>query len=227
MCGRFTLHADHKKLADRFSAGMQDSEVTPHFNVAPGMMMPIVVKNSPNKAILARWGLIPSWSRDPSIAYRTINARAEGISEKPVFREPFRKKRCLVPANGFFEWKRIEKEKIPYYIRLTDKDLFAFAGLYDEWLDAKGSPLTTFTIITTQPNRLMEKIHSRMPVIFSKSDEDAWLDPDEHDTEKLLALLDPYPAGEMKAYPVSKLVNSPANDTKDILTPVSEQESLL
>lgn len=227
MCGRFAFDVDLETLKGRFSAGAEFQSLQPHFNVAPGMMMPIIVRNSPNKAILARWGLIPSWSKDPNIAYRTVNARAEGIADKPAFRGSFKHTRCLVPATGFFEWKHVNKEKIPYYIRLKDRDLFAFAGLYDTWHDAQDHPLTTFTIITTTPNSLMEPIHNRMPVVFSEKDEDTWLNPEETDRERLLKLLDPYPASGMEAYPVSTLVNSPANDTPDILKQASSQESLL
>lgn len=227
MCGRFAFDTELGQVTKRFEASASFDRMSPHYNVAPGMFMPIIVRNSPNKAIMARWGLIPSWSKDPKIAYRTINARAEGIAEKPVFRGPFRNKRCLVPTTGFFEWKALDKEKVPYFIRLAAEKLFAFAGLYDEWPDAEGHPLTTFTIITTTPNELMEPIHNRMPVIFTRQDEDVWLNPEEHDTEKLLSLLDPYPANRMRAYPVSKLVNSTANDTPDVLKEAEEQTSLL
>lgn len=204
-------------MEDRFAAAASFSVNSRHFNVAPGMFMPIVMRHSPNTAILARWGLIPSWAKDSAIGYRTINARAEGIAQKPVFRGPFRHTRCLVPTTGFFEWKHIGKEKIPYFISLKDEKLFAFAGLYDQWHDAEGKALTTFTIITTEPNTLMESIHDRMPVVFTKKDEDTWLNPDETDTDKLLKLLDPYPAEKMEAYPISPLVNNLDNDTPEIL----------
>jgi putative SOS response-associated peptidase YedK len=217
MCGRFAFDAGRDALVARFGTKSAPDAVTPHYNVAPGMMMPIVLRSSPNRAVLARWGLVPSWSKDPKIAWRTVNARAEGIQEKPVFRGPFKSRRCLVPATGFFEWKRAGDEKIPYYIRLSRTPLFAFAGLYDVWLDAENHPLTTFTVITTAPNKLMAPIHTRMPVILSRAEEDLWLDPDTRDFDALLSLLDPYPAREMEAYPVSRLVNSPANDTKEVL----------
>jgi len=227
MCGRFAFDADLGQLEDRFAAGAAFSRLTPHYNVAPGMFMPVITRNSPNTAVMARWGLVPHWAKDPAIGYKLINARAESVADKPAFRSSFRNKRCLVPTSGFFEWKHIDKEKVPYFIRLKGADMFAFAGLYDEWKDAEGYPVLTFTIITTAPNDLMEPIHSRMPVIFSREDEDVWLDPDEHDEEKLKKLLDPYPSGGMEAYPVSKLVNSPANDTPDVLKPQGEQASLL
>lgn len=227
MCGRFAFDAELGQLETRFQTIAGFDRVTPHYNIAPGMCVPIIIRNSSDKAILARWGLIPSWAKDPKIAYRTINARSEGIAEKPVFRGPFRSHRCLVPTTGFFEWRHIKKEKVPYYIHLKNDTLFAFAGLYDIWNDAEGYPLTTFTIITTTPNRLMEPIHNRMPVIFSQKDEDVWLNPDEHDTAKLLKLLDPYPEKDMMAVPVSKRVNNPGNDTKDILIPQSEQTILM
>lgn len=219
MCGRFALDQDTPAIEKRFTAQISFSADTRHYNIAPGMHVPIIVRNSPKKAILARWGLIPFWAKDPRIGYKMINVRAEGIESKPAFRKPLKTSRCLVPTTGFFEWKHLDREKIPYFIHLKDDNLFAFAGLYDEWKDAEGKILTTFTIITTSPNTMMEKIHNRMPVIFSQKEEDLWLDPAQTDIHKLVSLLDPYPASDMEAHPVSKTVNNPDNDTPDIIHP--------
>lgn len=222
MCGRFALDTDPIEIERRFHAAVEKLTIERRYNVAPGQHMPIIIRKSPNKAILAKWGLIPFWSKEPKVKFSTINARAENLSSSPVYRKPFASQRCLVPTTGFFEWKRLtDKDKVPYYIHLKNSKLFAFAGLYDIWKDAEDHPLTTFTIITTQPNSLMEKIHNRMPVIFSETDEDRWLDPDFQDTKVLLTMLDSYPATDMEATPISKFVNNPANDSPDILKPVA------
>ena len=217
MCGRFAFDTDLRQITNRFDAGTNLSSVSRHFNVAPGMQMPIIIRKSPNSAVLARWGLIPFWAKDPKIGYKMINARAEGIAEKPAFRKPFRSQRCLVPATGFYEWRHIDGDKVPYYIHLKTENLFAFAGLYDEWKDVEGRGLTTFTIITTTPNSFMQPIHDRMPVIFDKDEEDAWLDTSFYDLTVLQNMLDSYPDKRMEAYPVTKAVNNPENDTPKML----------
>lgn len=224
MCGRFAFDADLGQVTNRFDAGTSLSSVSRHYNVAPGMQMPIILRQSPNTAVLARWGLIPFWAKDPKIGYKMINARAEGIAEKPAFRRPFRGQRCLVPTTGFYEWRHVDGDKVPYYIHLKTESLFAFAGLYDEWKDVEGRGLLTFTIIMTAPNALMQPIHDRMPVIFGKDEEGMWLDADFQDINILQKLLDPYPASEMEAYPVSKAVNNPENDTKSTLHRVDERD---
>jgi putative SOS response-associated peptidase YedK len=219
MCGRFAFDAEISDLESRFAATALFAGNVRHYNVAPGMVMPIIIHKSPNTVIQARWGLIPFWSKDPRIGYNMINARADGIDTKPAFRKPFASQRCLVPTTGFFEWKHMGDEKIPYYIHLKDEKLFAFAGLYDEWLDSEGHPLVSFTIITTTPNTRMATIHDRMPVIFSKKEENTWLDPGCSDKEKLLSLLDPYDDTAMETYPVSSLINNPKHDSPDVLAP--------
>jgi putative SOS response-associated peptidase YedK len=226
MCGRFAFDADVGELTDRFAATAAFDRAHPSFNVTPGSFMPIIIRQSPNRAIRAKWGLVPSWAKDPAIGYKMINARAEGIDQKPSFRASFKSKRCLVPTTGFFEWKHIGKDKVPYFIHVKKEKLFAFAGLYSEWKDAEGVAVPTFTIITTEPNTLMESIHNRMPVILDKKDEETWLNPAEDDTQKLLGLLNPYPATHMEAYVVSKRVNNPRYDDPDIVAPADEQTDL-
>jgi putative SOS response-associated peptidase YedK len=201
----------------RFSLEERADDLAPRFNVAPTQTLPVIVRNSPNHVAMMRWGLIPSWAKDASIGSRMINARAETVAEKPAYRKPLRSQRCLVPATGFFEWKQEDDGKTPYFIHLPDESLFAFAGLYDTWRDPDGQMVQSYTILTTAPNALMVGIHNRMPVILRHEDEDEWLDPANAEPEQLLPLLRPYPAEEMAAYPVSRLVNSPQHDTPLVL----------
>ena len=168
------------------------------------------------------WGLIPSWSKDPSIANKLINARGETIAEKPSFRGGFKYKRCLILTDGFYEWKVVqgEKTKTPYFIHMKDKKPFAFAGLWDEWQSSDGGALRTCTIITTEPNELMSTLHNRMPVILDSADYSQWLDPAPRTPESLLPLIRSFPADRMSAYPVSTMVNSPGNDRAECILPV-------
>jgi putative SOS response-associated peptidase YedK len=218
MCGRYAIVlAGDGTLQRRFSLEELGDDATPHFNVAPTQTLPVVTRNSPNRVEMMRWGLIPSWAKDMTIGSKMINARAETVAEKPAFRRPLRSQRCLVPASGFFEWKRDGDGKTPHFIHLPEEPLFAFAGLYDVWRDPDGRTIKSYTILTTAPNTLMAEIHNRMPVILRREDEDEWLDPANSEPERLLPLLRSYPASEMAAYPVSRAVNSPANDMPDIL----------
>lgn len=215
MCGRYDL-SDVREIPQRFQLALLFAELEPRYNVAPTQTMPVIVARSPNHLELMRWGFVPSWSKD---GQGIINARAETVAEKPAFKQALRSQRCLVPACGFFEWKRTEQGKAPYRIRLKDGSLFAFAGIYNLWTSSAGEKIPTYAIITTQPNTLMEAIHNRMPVILRQEDEAAWLNPDETEPERLLSLLAPYPAEEMDAYPVSRLVNVPRNDRPEVLLP--------
>ena len=227
MCGRYALNTSTGDIENRFRSTGTLAGMEPHYNIAPGMHIPILLNEPEGRVIrLAKWGLVPHWAKDPAIGYKMINAQSEGISEKPSFRSSFRSSRCLIPATGFFEWSHIGKEKIPYYIHLKHEDLFAFAGLYSVWKDAEDHPMLTCTIITTTPNTLMKPIHDRMPVIFSKQDEDSWLDSTVSDPSALLALLDPYPASDMTAHTVSTGVNNTRNDSADLLDYVKPAPTL-
>lgn len=218
MCGRYAIVlAGDGTLQRRFSLGELGDDPAPRFNVAPTQTLPVITRNSPNRVEMMRWGLIPSWAKDASIGSKMINARAETVAEKPAFRRALRSQRCLVPATGFYEWKRDGDSKAPHFIHLPGEPLFAFAGLYDVWRDPDGQVMKTYTILTTAPNALMTEIHNRMPVILRREGEDDWLDPANSEPETLLPLLRPYPAEQMAAYPVSRLVNSPANDAPDLL----------
>ncbi len=168
-----------------------------------------------------RWGLIPGWAKDPAIGHRMINARAETLAEKPSFRTPLRRRRCLILADGFYEWRKDPggKTKTPMYIRLSNGAPFAFAGLWDLWRGPDDSPVTSCTIITTSPNDLLAPIHNRMPVILPADAYEQWLDPDEQPADRLTPLLNPYPAREMTAHAVSRTVNNPRTDSPDCVKP--------
>ncbi len=222
MCGRFTLTVNPEEIQEIFLDLQGAENIRPRYNIAPSQPVAVIANNAPNRLDYFVWGLIPSWAKDPSMGSRMINARSETLAEKPSFRTAFRRRRCLIPADGFYEWKQEagQKRKTPMYIRLASDKPFAFAGLWDNWQSPDGSNILSCTIITTQPNELMQSIHNRMPVILPPSAYAQWLQPGEADTAALLPLLAPYPAGEMLAYPVSTLVNSPANELADCIKPV-------
>jgi putative SOS response-associated peptidase YedK len=223
MCGRFTLEADPDELHQMVPNLAIREGLVPHYNIAPTQPVAVIPNDGKNQLDFFVWGLIPSWAKDPEIGSRLINARAETLTEKPAFRAAFRRRRCLIPASGFYEWQAVpgRKSKIPMYIRLKSGLPFALAGLWESWNSPDGSNILSCTIITTQPNELMQPIHSRMPVILPREAYALWLEPGEADPLHLQALLRPYPAQEMQAYPVSTLVNSPANDTPACIVPAS------
>ena len=211
MCGRYAIvQAD--KVGERFEATDAQLPLLPRYNVAPSQANPVVVRNSPNRVVLMQWGLVPAWSKEPRTQFSTINARAETVATSAVFRGPFKSRRCLVPASAFYEWRKTSEGKQPYCIRLRGGELFAFAGLYDIWRDGDGNELQSYTIITTAANELVAPLHNRMPVILHRDDEGAWLDKST-DPERLKALLAPFPAEAMETFPVSRALNSPANDS--------------
>jgi putative SOS response-associated peptidase YedK len=221
MCGRFTLTIDPAELQDTFGDYSFPSQFAPRFNIAPSQPILAIPNDGNKKADFFVWGLIPSWAKDPTFGSRLINARAETLSEKPSFRGNYKYKRCLVLSDGFYEWKARPgaKTKVPHFIHLASREVFAFAGLWDEWTSPDGSQIKSCTIITTAPNQLMEPIHSRMPVILSRDAYAHWLDPSPRTHESLRSLLRPYPAEDMAAYPVSTLVNNPKNDQPECVVP--------
>ncbi|HLE25330.1 MAG TPA: SOS response-associated peptidase [Thermodesulfobacteriota bacterium] len=225
MCGRMTLTTDKDDIQSRWGfidpSGVLDL-IKPRFNISPSQNSPTVIVNQDNRELkMMRWGLIPFWAKEASIGYKMINAKAETVHEKPSFRKSFKDKRCLVLADGFYEWTKTDKKnKIPFRFVLKTKEPFAFAGLWDAWKTPEGEMLLTFTIITTNANELMEPIHDRMPVILHEKDEALWLDPEFKDANKLTALLKPFPSDKMEAYRVSTIVNSPKNDTPKCIEPV-------
>ena len=221
MCGRFSLTADLGELARRFEFEGNWSELEPNYNVAPTQDVLAVVGSENNRrGGFMRWGLIPQWARSASIGSRMINARAETVAQKPAFRSAFRRRRCLIPADGFYEWQGVGKAKRPMRIEMESGEPFAFAGLWAVWKDPEGNAVPSCTIITTEANELLRPIHPRMPVILPREMEDFWLDRDVNDAAALSDVLMPYPSDLMKTYQVSTLVNSARNNSPEILTPV-------
>lgn len=227
MCGRFTLTADPGVLQEAFPEINIQVPVKPRYNIAPTQPVAVITNLPELRLGYFHWGLIPSWAKDPEIGSRLINARSETLAEKPSFRSAYRRRRCLIPADGFYEWKVDpgQKAKTPMYIKLKSNLPFAFAGLWELWSSPDGSQIYSCTIITTQPNALMENIHNRMPVILPKTAYKEWLDPSERSPESVAHLLVPYPAEEMEAYPVSRLVNSPQVDVADCIKPIAISNS--
>ena len=221
MCGRFTLTVDPAKLQDAFTNINFPPQFAPRFNIAPTQPVLAIPNDGKNRADFFVWGLIPSWAKDPSIGNRLINARGETLAEKPSFRGSFKYKRCLILADGFYEWKSQPgtKVKLPHFIHMKDHQPFAFAGLWDEWNSPDGSQIRSCTIVTIEPNELMMPIHNRMPVILPPNAYAQWIDPAIRTPESLGALIKPYPAEQMAAYPVSTLVNSPKNDRAECVVP--------
>jgi putative SOS response-associated peptidase YedK len=226
MCGRFTLTTTPTDLKEAFPDVEVSEELAPRYNIAPSQPVAVIANTGVNRVELFRWGLIPSWAKDPSIGDRMINARAETLAEKPSFRGIFRKRRCLVLADGFYEWRQEpgSRLKTPMYIRLASGRPFAFAGLWDQWRPQTGDPIQSCAIITTNPNQLMQMIHTRMPVILEPSAYGPWLDSAERSASDLQALLRPFPADQMTAYPVSRYVNRPQNDSPTCIVPADPRQ---
>lgn len=225
MCGRFSLTQDEAAINSRFETSGSEAPYIPRFNAAPGQKQAVITNRKTDSISYLKWGLVPFWAKAPSIGNKMINAKAETLHEKASFKHPFRKKRCLVISDGFFEWKKTAGGKIPHYIFLKNHELFAFAGLWESWKDAEGQILDTFTIITTEPNSLMKDIHNRMPVILHRDEEQTWLQSD--NTNELKKMLTPFEADKMELYPVSSLVNSPRNDSPEIIQPASGETGSL
>jgi putative SOS response-associated peptidase YedK len=224
MCGRFTLTIDPEHLQEAFPWAVIPNDLSPRYNIAPSQPVAVIPNTGDNSVSMYKWGLIPSWSKDPAIGERMINARAESLADKPSFRNAYRRRRCLILADGFYEWKQIQssKSKQPVLIRLQNNQPFAFAGLWEEWTSPDGSKIKSCTIITTQPNSLVGAIHNRMPVILPPVKYKQWISPEDQPSSQLNDLLIPYPSDEMIAYPVSKMVNNPQYDSSDLIKPIED-----
>lgn len=220
MCGRFTLTATFTEIINRFEieAAIQEEIYNPNFNAAPSQQVLSVINDgTKNRLGYLRWGLVPSWAKDEKIGYKMINARAETLTEKPSFRNAFKKKRCIVIADSFYEWKRHDdKSKTPMRIKLKSDNLFAMAGLWEHWKSPSGESVYSCTVITTKPNELVKDIHDRMPVILEPENEKLWLGSDTA-ADDLIKLLRPLDESLMEAYEVSSLVNSPKNNSPNLI----------
>jgi putative SOS response-associated peptidase YedK len=220
MCGRFTATFEFREIRIRWNLQHDVPSFVPRYNIAPSQDVPVIVcKHESNEIMPMHWGLVPSWSKDPTIGNRMINARAETLAEKPSFKRLIGTHRCLVPADGFYEWRKEGKRKVPVWVHLKNKEPFGFAGLWDLWRQPLGVELYSFTIITTEANELLRPIHDRMPVMLDSLAGDRWLDPTFTSFSTLQFLLRPFPSERMKAHDVSTLVNSPANDTEECIEP--------
>jgi putative SOS response-associated peptidase YedK len=219
MCGRYSL-ACIDDICGRFRVIDPSIGFRSHFNIAPGSTNPVIVQHERVEAVMMQWGLVPHWAKDIKAVHRPINARAESLAEKPMFRELLKGNRCLVPASGFYEWNKEWQRKIPFYVHLKNDPVFAFAGLYDIWHNPGGMMLQTYTIVTTDANQLMAPIHNRMPVILKSEDEIRWLSREIFTDDELQKILTPYPSEGMEAYPVSERVNRTDIDDERLIAPV-------
>ena len=220
MCGRFVRITPIPVMAERFMAKQIFADLSPSYNIAPSQKVVIINDEGVRQLIQSKWGFIPSWAKDPSIGNKMINARSETVSEKPAFRSAFKRHRCLVIADGFYEWRTKGKRKFPMYVRLKSGEPFGFAGLYNVWTSPDGKKTCTCTIITTEANEVVKPIHERMPVILPRDKEDIWINPATEDKEILLNVLKPYLVEEMDAYEVSTKVNSPQYNSSSNIKPL-------
>ena len=222
MCGRFTRKENFQQLAKLLGL-RNEPKFPPRYNIAPSELIACVrahPESQEKECVQLKWGLVPSWAKDPNIGHKMINARAETVAEKPAFRKAYRRQRCLVLADGFYEWKREGKAKQPYYIHFADNRPFAFAGLWERWEKDGEPPLDSCAMLTTDANALMKPIHHRMPVILNPNDYFLWLDPTTQDLPTLTSCLQSNPEEGMEVYPVSPLVNNPRNDTSLCIQPL-------
>ena len=228
MCGRFTIASERERVTAAIPGVTVGEWYGPRYNVAPGPAVPAILNDGRSAVTWLTWGLIPSWAKDPAIGNRLINARAETLAEKASFKRPLQRQRCVVLADGFYEWVPIpgSKTRMPYYIRMKDGGWFTFAGLWDRWRDPAGHDVLSCTLITTQPNDLIRPLHERMPVILPEEARARWLDPEVRAPGDLLPLLQPYPADLMRLHPVSTRVNRPGFDDPFCIAPVPAADSL-
>ena len=221
MCGRYTLHQKTADLAKRYNLATIPDSISKNFNVAPGQVMPVITESESGKPTieLMKWGLIPVWAKDPRIGYKMINARSETIFEKPAWRSVIKKKRCLIPADGFYEWKKQADSKVkqPFYIHPKQFELFSFAGVWESWKDENNNEIRTYAIITTEPNKEMSSVHDRMPVILHPEDEASWLEPSKVTRDDIEPLLRPFEDNGLEIYEVSKDVNTVKNNDEHLI----------
>lgn len=225
MCGRYTLRAQLNQLLQIYSA-TSEIEISPRYNIAPSQSVPVLKlggDNASREIVSMRWGLVPSWAKDEKIGYKMINARSETIEEKPSFRTAFKRRRCLVLADGFFEWQKRGSKKQPYLFQKKNAAPYAYAGLWETW-NHGNQPVVSCTIITTTANELVADVHDRMPVILQDRHLENWLNPEFDHVDRLKSMLEPYPADEMERYPVDPMVGSPQNDKPQCVEPITLAE---
>jgi putative SOS response-associated peptidase YedK len=217
MCGRFAQRTDPKRVAKWF--GVEEvPELEPRYNIAPTQEITAVRETEDGREItFFKWGLIPSWAKDTSMGARLINARSETVREKPAFRQAFKQRRCIIPADGFYEWQRTDGRKQPFFFQMKDESPFGFAGLWEQWKGEEGKVINSCTILTTAANEVLRPVHDRMPVILHSDDYSLWLDHDTRKLEMVEDLLRPYPSREMASYPVSTLINSPRSQGERLI----------
>jgi putative SOS response-associated peptidase YedK len=220
MCGRFVQKSNLRDIAPLFKAAIVESEVKASYNITPRQPIAVIMEKGQRKIVTMKWGLIPHWAKDATIANKLINARSETVAEKPSFNDSFKKRRCLIIADGFYEWQGTGLSKKPFYIFMKDEKAFGMAGLYDLWTNPQGEKEITCTIVTTEANEMMKPIHHRMPVILSPGDYDLWLNPTETDAAKVKGMLRPCDPELLKAREVSLLVNSPRNNSENCISPL-------
>lgn len=220
MCGRFVLESAPEQLMKVYRLS-SPPDISPRYNISPSQKVAVVRQhNSGDRELsLLQWGLIPSWSKDPTIGYKMINARSETVHEKPSFKQAFHSRRCIIPASGFYEWEKSGKDKIPHYIHLREGNVMSLAGLWERWKSPDGVELQTCTILTTSANSLIKKLHDRMPVILHREEFDLWLNKDVDDVKQLSELFHPYPSDQLTEYVVDKEVNSPRKDSPECIIP--------
>lgn len=225
MCGRYVLRSNFVTTAEMF-APLPSGQSKPRYNIAPTQDVPVIRASAAgHEVVKMRWGLIPSWAKDSGIGSKLINARGETLAEKPAFRAAFRSRRCIVPADGFYEWRKSGTRKDPYFIGLKNDEPFGFAGLWDAWRDSFGAAVESFTIVTTKANELVGQLHDRMPVILDRSACDLWLNPDAT-PEQLAELIKPFPVERMISYPVSNAVNKVANESPTLIQRIEGESGL-
>jgi putative SOS response-associated peptidase YedK len=223
VCGRYVLTSDVAAIQQKFNLTDVPAQLEPRYNIAPTQPVPVITNQARDTLDFHRWGLIPSWSKDMSIGSRMINARSETAHEKPAFRAAFKRRRCLIPANGFYEWTQTDdsKNKTPMFVHMKGQALFAFAGLWEVWYSTEGDEVRSCTILTSTPNDLVKPLHHRMAVVLREDDYDTWLSPDELGPDVLKPLLQPIASDKMDVYEVSRVVNSPANDVPECIVPIN------
>ena len=223
MCGRFTLHTPEMRLREVFHLEHTATlGLKPRYNIAPSQPVPIIRNTDADKEmVMAKWGLVPHWSKEPKTKYSTINARIETVAEKPVYRSPFKHRRCLIPADGFYEWKVVDGRKVLHHIRMRDGDVFALAGLWDHW-EGDGEQLDSCSIIVMPANAIMKPLHEHMPAIIAPAHFDLWLDPRVTDKTEIMSYLNSSPSGQLETYPISPWVNSPKHDDERCIEPAGD-----